>query len=201
MGMEDSMRRPPKEPLGYWHSTLTKHPDFVNAIGMVSVENANLEAALADLFAAVLHIREEVGRAVYFAPRAAFLRIEILEAAARSRLRPKRKGDRFYENEPGKAAALKQVTNIIASAKSVVGRRHEVIHDAWGVDDETGQVTRGAHPATPDQMRRETIGTLNALLHDLRSVIMLAKSVSAKMRRAPPTLIDLRLESPDKTQR
>ena len=187
---------PPKEPIGYWKSTLEGRPEFVNAIGMISIENANLEAALADLLAGVLNVRDDVGRAIYFEPRAAILRIDILDAAAKSRFRPKQEEDRFYENEAGKAEALKEVADIVRRAKSAVGRRHEVIHDAWGIDDDSGEVMRAAHPA---EGHLEDINTLNVLIADIRGVVTTAKNLRRKWRHHSPTLIDLRLEPRDKS--
>jgi hypothetical protein len=55
---------------------------------MVSIENSNLEIALADLLAAVLGVSRRVGHAIYFKRRAAALRIEIVKAAASEKLRP-----------------------------------------------------------------------------------------------------------------
>jgi hypothetical protein len=181
----------PEKPLTEWRSYLENRPEYVHAIGMISIENANLEMALSDLLAAVLHVRRDVGRAIYFEPRAALLRVDILNAAACSRLRPKQEGDRFYENELAKADALKQAVSIVKRAKSVIGRRHEVIHDAWGGEDTTGEVRRASLPLTGTG-EPAPISTLNNLIRDLRKVIVDTTNLSALLRQKPPTLIDLR---------
>jgi hypothetical protein len=183
----------PKKPLTEWRSYLENRSDYVQAIGMISIENANLEMALSDLLAAVLHLRRDVGRAIYFRPHAAILRVEILEAAACSYLRPKRPGDRFYENEPAKAEALKHVGSIVGRAKSVIGRRHKVIHDAWGIEDTTGEVRRSALPLVGEG-EPAPIHTLNNLIKDTRKLIVDAVNLTALMRKNPPTLIDLQME-------
>ena len=67
-------------------SDLERFPEHVRAIGMISIENANLELSLADLLGATLKISRRVAHAIYFTPRAAALRLEILQAAARARL-------------------------------------------------------------------------------------------------------------------
>jgi hypothetical protein len=193
------MAKKPKKLIGYFQSALVDHPDYVNAIGMISIENGNLEMALADLLGVTLHIRVDIARAVYFTPRAAFLRIDILDAAAQSALRPKRGGDRFYENEPAKAAALKAISEVVSKARSVVGRRHAVIHDAWGLSDETGKVQRYTLPVQEEAGRTEDISTLRSLIRDFRDVITQAKSLAIEFRRKPPTMVDLREGPPDKT--
>jgi hypothetical protein len=111
---------------------LENHPEHVHAIGMISILNANLEEALGELLARALHIRVEVGKAVYRTPKSAFVRLEILEAAAKALLRPKEEGDTFNENEEGKAAALQRELQVVARARGIIGRRHKVMHDAWG---------------------------------------------------------------------
>jgi hypothetical protein len=185
----------PQEPLTEWHSYLESRPEYVRAIGMISIENANLEMALSDLLAAVLFLRRDVGRAIYFEPRAAILRVDILGAAARSRLRPKGKGDRFYEDEPAKAEALKQVESIVRRAKNVIGRRHNVIHDAWGIDDTTREVRRSPLALSlVGDGEPAPISDLQSLIRDTRKLIVDTINLSAVMRAKPPTLIDMQTE-------
>ena len=43
-----------------WVSSLNRKPQYVKAIGMISIENGNLEIALADLMAAILRIQRDV---------------------------------------------------------------------------------------------------------------------------------------------
>lgn len=70
-------------------STLERrHPEHVRAIGMISIENANLEHSLARLFATMLFISVPVGHAIYLTPKSAIARIEIFENAAKRALQP-----------------------------------------------------------------------------------------------------------------
>jgi hypothetical protein len=71
----------------------------------------------------------EIGRAIYFEPRSASLRVDILEAAAKNALRAKSAKDRFVQNETAKAKALASVTSAIGPARSAIGRRHDIIHE------------------------------------------------------------------------
>jgi len=175
-----------------WRSYLEARPDYVQAIGMISIENANLEIAMADLLGAVLGVRDEVGNAIYLTPRAAILRLEILEAVAKAQFRPKTEGDKFYENEDGKAQALRNVVAVVKRAKSAINRRHTIIHDAWGIEDTTGQVIRASLPLKGDGTP-ESLRTLKALIGDLRKLITDTRSLSKAFRLKPPVLVDMRI--------
>jgi hypothetical protein len=125
-------------------STLERHRDYVHAIGVISIENANLEVALAELFARILHISPQVGEAIYLTPRSAFARLEIFRAAADAALRPRRRGG---QNEARKAETLIKAHDLHRRAKSAVGRRHDVIHNAWGTTaEEPEKVARTTLP-------------------------------------------------------
>ena len=93
-----------------WQSSLEQYPEHVRAIGMISIENANLEMSLADLLGAVLTIPKRLAHAIYFTPRAASLRVEILEAAAKAMLVPRAKVDPDSELERQKREALSKIS-------------------------------------------------------------------------------------------
>ena len=129
-------------------STLEKHPDYVQAIGMISIENANLEIALAELFARVLLIGIDVGEAIYLTPRSAFARLDTLKVTVEATLRPRKRGG---QNETRKAETLGRSLDIHDRAKKVIGRRHEVIHNTWGiVVDDPSQVAPLRCPASKE---------------------------------------------------
>jgi hypothetical protein len=100
-----------------WWSPLEECPEHVRAIGMISIENANLflEYELADLFFRILQIRPHVGRAIYLTPKSAIARIEIFENASKAVLAPK------TENENFAAAFLEKALCIAPRARAVVG--------------------------------------------------------------------------------
>jgi hypothetical protein len=158
---------------------------------MISIENANLETALADLMGAVLAIREDVARAIFFAPRAAILRIEILEAATKARLRPIEESS--DKNEPRKAEALKKMRNLLRKAKAIVGKRHGIIYDTWGIETETGQVMRAK---VSDHLRGKPapISDLDGLITQYRLAIMDAQDLRREFRERPPMPVDMRRE-------
>jgi hypothetical protein len=116
-------KQPPKVP---GKSSLENYPDYVRAIGMISIENANLEHALASLFSKMLFISLAVGHAIYLTPKYAIARIEIFENAARVALSPR--GDADHKKKLQRA--LKEANRIANRARTAIGKRHGIIHDA-----------------------------------------------------------------------
>ena len=183
-----------------WASTLENHPDYVHAIGMISIENANLELGLSHLFAEILMIPRHVGEAVYLTPRSAFARLDILRSAATARYRPRKGGKASSKIEMQKAAALASVLDIEKRARSVIGRRHEIIHNLWGVtEDEPTIVSRTELPRPrPGEGKRVTLSELNNLIRDTRGLIGQILIISSDFVREPPLLVDMRIEPRDR---
>jgi hypothetical protein len=71
------MGKSPKLPP--FQSSLEKHPEYVRAIGMISIETTSLDIMLGDLLAATLGIPESIGHAIYLTPRSATARIELFQ--------------------------------------------------------------------------------------------------------------------------
>src|SRR4051812_31745530 len=71
-----------------WHSVLEGNPEYAQAIGMISIENANLELALGALLAAILNQPPYVGQTIYLTPKTAIPKVEILQNTAEVILRP-----------------------------------------------------------------------------------------------------------------
>ena len=164
-------------------STLEKKPDYVNAIGMISIENANMELALAGLFSATLGLKRSVGHAIYLTPKSAQARIEIFQAAVGAELDPS-----GWDKNPDHQAKLKDARNkvlrIAERALTAVGKRHGIIHDQWGLYDETEDVGRAslARPAKTDGI--VDIKELRELIRIIRSIITDAGKLA---RQAPLT--------------
>jgi hypothetical protein len=186
-----------------WRSVLESYPNHVRAIGMISIENGVLEYNLSHLLARILDVRLDVGEALYLTPKSAFARLQILESAAKARLRPKKAGDRFYENESAKALALARVLRIVGKAKSAIGQRHTIMHDLWGVhvDDSSGasgvaRISLPAKEGTPATPAPET--HLQALIENMRTLINEIKTFNDELKDRHPALVDMALEPPDK---
>jgi hypothetical protein len=103
-------------------STLEAHPEHVRAIGMVTIEIANLDLELGGLLGSLLRLSRKGGQIVYLTPNAGIARVKIVENLAKSVLQPKSTG-------------LKRIEELLVRAKAIIGKRHEYIHNAWGSDD------------------------------------------------------------------
>lgn len=178
-----------------WQSSLEAKPDYVRAIGMISVENGNLELALADLLAAALSISKRLAHAVYFTPRAAALRVEILQAASKERLAPRNHLGASHPLEVQKAEALRKIMRMTKQALRAMSRRHDVIHDAWGVtpDDDRRPVIRAK---TREALSRSAVEVplheLTSLIRDFRELITNVDELTGEFRRRPPAMADVR---------
>jgi SpoVK/Ycf46/Vps4 family AAA+-type ATPase len=176
-----------------WASELEKHPEHLQAIGMISVENSNLEIALADLMGAILLLPRRIAHAIYFEPRAAALRIGIFKAATTERLKPSRSKKATAIVEVQKREALARAKRLANAALSATQRRHDIIHDAWG--SLKGAVYRQKIGETLQFTGQPVdINTLRVLVRDFRELIDEAHSLAAEFRARPPTMVDLRLE-------
>jgi hypothetical protein len=188
----------PSEPRVTWQSSLNEYPDHVNAIGMISIENANLEMGLAELLAAVISVPRRVAHAIYFTPRAATLRIDILKEAAAAKLAPNPKASPDSELETQKREALATTIKLTNRAHKAVQKRHDVIHDAWGVDlsGETGSVIRQKirEAAFIDAIPVE-LQSLTDLVRDFRTLIDEVTDLTLLWRKHPPSMVDLRKPS------
>jgi hypothetical protein len=113
--MTEEEKRPYKSPL-------ENHPEYVHALGMISIENASLESMLGELLGALLGIHLQFGHTLYFTPRAAVARLELLE--------------NITEASIGHDEKLKnRVFAIIKRSKAAIGKRNVFIHSMWAENE------------------------------------------------------------------
>lgn len=158
-------------------STLERFPEHVKAIGMVSIEIGNLDMRLGELLAALLMLPTFLGQAVYFTPRAAIGRIEVVENVIRITTKPGTTPRRTLEA-------------LMRRAKAVVGKRHAQIHHAWGVSKENSDEIRSLPlPAVADTSGKEvSLAELNRLIEDIRQLTEdLEKPIHDLRELWPPT--------------
>jgi hypothetical protein len=167
-------------------STLEDHPEYVRAIGMISIENANLEHSLASLFSEMLFISVGVGHAIYLTPKSATARIQIFENAAKVALAP-RGGD---EHRKKLKLALRRISGITERARKLIGKRHGIIHDAWGVDKLTGDVQRHVL-GFPSRKSPTPVAALERTITDFRKLISDVRSLRNEFKKSPPTLVSM----------
>jgi hypothetical protein len=169
-------------------------PEYVRAIGMISIENANMELALAALFSRIIQVQLKTGRAIYLTPKSAVARTEIFENAAKAALDPEAwHGNKAHHDEM--RAALNKTLNIIERAKTAIGKRHGIMHDQWGVNIDTDEVERRSlgKPAKTDGV--VSVETLESLIASMRAIICEARELAAKFRTKPPQMVDMRIDA------
>lgn len=106
-----------------YRSPLEQHPDYVHAIGMISIEHASLETLLGDLLGVLLGIHPHIGTTLYFTPKAATARLELI------------KNIRVMSTVSG-TDLVQKVDVIITRSSAVMGKRNDIIHSLWSVNDE-----------------------------------------------------------------
>jgi hypothetical protein len=145
-------------------STLEKHPDHVHAIGMISIEIGNLEINLAELLAALLHIDRHFGRVVYLTPQSFSGRLNILKNVMK---------DHLVEGSEGR----KYVESVVSKANGYIGKRHEYVHNLWGIS-----------PDNPQHIVRQDIGQRKRAklvpLEELTTLINNIRELSEDVRKS-----------------
>jgi hypothetical protein len=181
-----------------WKSILEGHPEHVRLIGLIAIEAGNLELAVANLFARMLSIPLRIGRAVYLTPQSSAARLHMLKNAARAEFeRPMR--SKILRDQY--ASALKRVIEIHDRASKAINRRHRVVHDSWGFNEDDMEVSRLVIDGNPDrESAAAPLKQLEDQLKSLRKLIDDAGTLSREFARHPPTMVDLRLSgSPPET--
>jgi hypothetical protein len=154
-----------KEDTEDWKSTLDAHPEHLQAIGLISVEISNLEMRLADVFAEVSSAKPTVAQAIYFAPRAAMLRVDMLIAATKAAMALKE--EEFRQDD------LLQTMILGARAKRLIERRNDIMHGSWSVVLETKEVylERAQGSQRREGGKPVRIQDLRRLVRDIRILI------------------------------
>jgi hypothetical protein len=186
----------PAKKSGLTISTLVQHPDHVRAIGMISIENANLEALMALLFSRATLISMRVGTAIYLTPKSAIARIEIFQAAVKAALEPHRAPERRRKRLK---EFLKKSNRIAERAKIAIGKRHQIIHDGWGVYEETNSVIRFPSNRSDERLPVD-VRDLNRLLDEMRTLTSDIEDLAEQFKRSHPLSAPVGTSSRDKTR-
>ena len=162
MGKKTEANAEKREP---YQSAMERHPEMVKAIGMVSIEIANLDVIMADLLAALLNKPTDVGHVIYHAPRSERVRLDIVEAVVK---------EMFQDEDALSAdakALKKKLMNWIKRAGGLVDKRHEVMHSNWGMDPDTLTVSRSRQPMRRGQQVAVKPTELERIIDDTRKLI------------------------------
>jgi hypothetical protein len=141
-------------------SHLIHFPAYVQAIGMMVVEMTSMEVMLGDMLAALLDLKNGEAHQIYFTPKAAIARIEVLANLVES--------DAFND-----FPAIRKGTNsIVKRAKALMGKRHDVIHAHWYVRHDNQMVGRIRPPFEGENAILEDvkIEELKTLVADIRQL-------------------------------
>ena len=134
-----------------------KAPEHVRAIGLITIEVTNLEHALGTLLAAIIDAPEDFGHIIYLTPKAAIARLEVLENLSEYLL--------VKESELGKL-----LQSIIKRAKSIIGKRHRIVHGCWGISE--GAVSVYNVPPKEDEGPEVyTVEKLQRVVSDIRDLV------------------------------
>lgn len=140
-------------------SILEDHPEHLKAIGLVTVEVNNMEMALAQLLAKILGVGPDIAGAIYFTPRGQIPRVEMMMNVVQIA---------FAKDQYN----LSQIKSALLRAKTVMGKRHKIIHDSWGTTED-GNILRTSYPMKQgtENSTLTPLKTLNALVDDTRKLI------------------------------
>ena len=143
-----------------FHSVLENHPEHVHAIGMISIELANLELFMGQMLGALIGIDPHLAEIIYLTPRTGIGRIAVLENAVAHVLLDQSTGRRKLES-------------ILARAKGIMQRRHDLIHVVWSENpDNRSEVRRIPVPITdPPKLIPVPLEYLTNLLRDIRALV------------------------------
>ncbi|HMJ43685.1 MAG TPA: hypothetical protein VK522_15545 [Pseudolabrys sp.] len=149
------MTKPPKK--NSYQSPLEKHPKYVRAIGMVSIENASLESMLGELLGAILGIRLQIAHTLFFTPKSGMARLDLLANV-------------LDESLPKHPELRTRVRAIIKRSRTAIGKRHDVIHSLWAENEYEGPpIARISFPSWAGG--EVPITTLTDLVRDFRGLI------------------------------
>ena len=149
---------PKEKPLFGFQSTMESHPDYVFAIGMITIELGNLEMELADLLGAILNCHKDVAHAIYFTPRAVIPRVDVLVNVSESTLN---------QDLP----VCKRLRSVAGRAKAVMGKRNTLLHAVWGTREKEGGVHRCELPMKEGALVPVRIKELYQTVDDIRELI------------------------------
>jgi hypothetical protein len=153
----DFVARMPKEDAAKYRSSLERRPKFVKAIGMISIENSSLEVLLAELLSALLGIHGDFGILIYFTPKAAIPRLDMITNVVEPSI-------------GGHPELTAKVRNVVKRAKTAVGKRHDVMHALWTLADHPAEGVQQIFLPSLDAGEVQ-LSTLDRLVADYRALI------------------------------
>lgn len=147
------------KPIIPFATTLLRQPEYLQAIGTISVEIVNLEMMMSYLLASILKIPQDAAEEIYFSPQAIGPRIVILKGASSIALR----NYRLY---------VKKLEYICQKARSYSNKRNEIVHNAWGISSDMEGVISRKPPFNNKNLERSIpISEIEQTIHNVRNLI------------------------------
>lgn len=101
-----------------YKSPLERHPKYVRAIGMISIENGSLEILLGELLGSLLGIHYDFSQLLFYTPNSSSVRLSLIES--------------IIEPSIGRDKKLTaEVQSILKRARRAIGKRNTIIHAVW----------------------------------------------------------------------
>ncbi len=151
-----------------YQTVLERFPEHAKAIGITSIEIANLDIFLSYLFAAILRVSVPAGSAIFLTPNSATARLEMLETAI---------NEMIQDRSPGKKALM----SIHKRARKLVTQRDALIHNSWGTNAEGIVGKRGIRDLAP--MTPVPLTALEKSILEIRLLIGDVQAQTAKLWR------------------
>jgi hypothetical protein len=187
--LDEPMAKKSTKPLRPSEHNLTDFPDYVQAIGMISLETVDTELRLANLFSRMIGVPLKVGQAIYLSPKAEQTRFDIFRNAAQARLGVPKANLRMKD-------ALKKIESILERSEKLIRKRHRVIHDDWGVSSKEKKVTRRLLDGGTGRERTQVDKTeLDNHIYALRCLIDDIYDLTEAFREHPPFMVDMQLSA------
>lgn len=161
-----------------WSSALESHPEHVKAIGMISIENVNMDLALSWLLGAMLGLSGEVSQAIYMTAKQNQTRLDIFRNIMRAHLQPA-----YVKDVPDEIAeTLAICEDFYRRATALSNKRHSIMHDLWG-SNEHDAVIRAKLPIKDfvNSAILTPLDELKALIKSTRDLITEIQKLSHKL--------------------
>lgn len=173
---------------------LSRFPDHVKAIGLMSLETVDLELELAVLFSRMLFINSAVGEAIYMTPRGDRARLDILRNAAKQLFALRKNEKPHSESGKRKRSTLSKIESIIGRAQDCIDKRHRAMHDDWYISSETKEIKRIPVDGVIGRVAKPIpIEQLNDDVRALRVLIDDVTALAKEFQKQPPTLTSMKL--------
>ena len=160
-------------------TALIRRPKHVQAIGILSVEIAHMERALAELFRTITDTHFLLAETIFFSSNSSIARMDLIINAASMVL-------------VAFPAKIKRVNRLVSRAKAVMGKRHDIVHAFWFLAEKGDDIR--AEKLGAFRYKTCTLEQLEKQIEDVRELSEDGGSSAQTSKKS--TLVRQRRESP-----